>query len=120
VASGKGAVQGQIRTLIEQFVDSRAFADNYHHLLHALEQTTAKITKVTLLACERFVDVTGTQAADISTRHAGEVNTVIQLTMRAYQQSSEKADTAKSLDLIDRLMELGVYGIDKALENFER
>jgi len=87
VASGKGAVQGQIRTLIEQFVDSRAFADNYHHLLHALEQTTAKITKVTLLACEHFIDVTGTQAADINTRHAGEVNNVIQLTMRAFYAS---------------------------------
>jgi len=111
---------GEYGRLIEQFVDSRAFADNYHHLLNALEQTTAKITKVTLLACERFIDETGTQAADISTRHAGEVNNVIQLTMRAYQQSSEKADTAKSLDLIDRLMELGVYGIDKALEDFER
>lgn len=111
---------GEYGTLIEQFVDSRAFADHYSQLLHALEQTTAKIPEVTLLACERFIEITGSEAADISTRHAGEVNNVIQLTMRAYQQSSDKAGTARSLDLIDRLMELGVYGIDKALENFER
>jgi hypothetical protein len=107
-------------TLIEQFVGSGAFPDNYHHLLQALERTTAKIPEVTLLACERFVDVAGTEAANISTRHAGEVGTVIQLALRAYQQSSDRAGLPRSLDLIDRLMELGVYGIDRAMENFER
>lgn len=116
----EGDQLGEYDTLIQQFVESRAFADNYHQLLNALEQSTAKFPEVILLACERFIEIRGTEAADIGTRHGGEVNNDIQLTMRAYQQSSDKAGTARSLDLIDRLMELGVYGIDKALENFER
>ena len=116
----EGDQLGEYDTLIKQFIESRAFADNYHHLLHGMEHSTAKFPEVTLLACERFIEMRGSEAADISTRHAGEVNSVIHLTMRAYQQSTEKTTTARSLDLIDRLMELGVYGIDKALENFER
>ena len=116
----EGDQLGEYGQLIEQFVDSRAFTDNYPQLLYALNRTTASIPEFSLLACERFMDVAGAEAADISTRAAGDANNVISLTMRAYQQSSDAAGTARSLDLIDRLMELGVYGIDKALENFER
>ena len=116
----KGTQLEEYGRLINEFVPSKAFSRNYFPLLRALEQTTAKLPEVTLLACERFVDIAGLAAADISTREAGDADTVIKLALRTYQQSSDDTIRARSLDLIDKLMENGTYGIDDALEEFER
>ena len=106
--------------LITGFVCSGASSHDYFPLLVALERTTAKLPEVTLLACESFIDVAGLATADISTREAGDANTVIKLTLRTYQQSSDESIRARCLDLIDKLMEHGAYGINDALEEFER
>ena len=106
--------------LIAQFVLSGAFPKSRFPMLIALERTTAKLPEVTLSACERFINVTGLAAGDISTREAGDANTVIKLTLRTYQQSSDEAIRARCLDLIDKLMEHGAYGINDALEEIER
>ena len=116
----KGDQIGEYGRLINEFVSSRAFSQNYYPLLRALEQTTAKLPEATLLACERFVDIAGLAAADISTREAGDADTVIKLALRTYQQSSDDTIRARSLNLIDKLMEHGTYGINDALEEFER
>ena len=106
--------------LIEQFVLSDTFPKNRFPLLIALERTTVQLPEVTLSACERFIDVAGLAAGDISTREAGDSDTVIKLTLRTYQRSSDDTIRARSLDLIDKLMEFGAYGIHEALEDFER
>ena len=106
--------------LITGFVCSGASSSDFFPLLVALERTTAKLPEVTLLVCERFIDIAGLAAADISTGEAGDANTVIKLTLRTYQQSSDEKIRATCLDLIDKLMEHGAYGINDALEEFER
>ena len=116
----KGTELEEYSRLINEFVSSKAFSQSYFPLLRALEETTAKLPEATLLACERFVDVAGLAAADISTREAGDADYVINLTLRTYQQSSDETIRARSLDLIDKLMEQGAYGINDALEKFER
>ena len=103
--------------LIGQFVLSDGFPQNRFCLLMALEHTTAKLPQATLSACKRFIDVAGLAAGDISTREAGDAGFVIKLTLRAYQQSSDESIRARSLDLVDKLMELGAYGIHDALES---
>ena len=106
--------------LIAQFVLSNAFPKNRFSLLMALEGTTARLPEVTLSACEGFIDIAGLAAGDISTRESGDANTVIKLTLRTYQQSSDDTMRARSLDLIDKLLEHGTYGINDALEEVER
>ena len=106
--------------LIARFVSSDAFASNTFPLLVALERTTAKLPEVTLLACERFIDIVRLAAGDIRTSEAGDADTVIKLTLRTYQPSSDGAIRARCLDLIDKLMQNGAYGIQDALEEFER
>ena len=106
--------------LITGFVCSGASSGDYFPLLMALERTTAKLPEVTLLVCESLIDVAGLATGDISTREAGDANTVIKLTLRTYQQSSDETIRATCLDLIDKLMEYGAYGINDALEEFER
>ncbi len=106
--------------LIAQFVRSDAFPENRFPLLITLKRTTAKLPEVTLSACERFIDVAGLAAGDISTRGAGDANTVIELTLRTYQQSSDDTIRARSLNLVDKLMEFGAYGIHDAIEEVDR
>ena len=106
--------------LVTQFVSSDAFQQNYTHLLMALEETTGKLPEVTLSACERFIDFAGPASSDIGTGTAFSADTVTKLTLRIYQQSKEDTIRARSLNLIDRLMENSAYGINEALENFER
>ena len=106
--------------LITRFVCSGASSRDCFPLLVALERTTAKLPEVTLLACESFIDVASLATADISTSEALDANTVIKLTLRTYQQSSDETVRARCLDLIDKLMENGAYGINDALEEFER
>ena len=86
----------------------------------ALEESTAKLPEVTLTACERFVDIAGLASSDIGTGTAWSADTVTKLTLRIYQQSTEDAIRSRSLNLIDKLMENSAYGINEALENFER
>ena len=106
--------------LIIQFVSSDAFPDNFYTLLMALERSTAKLPEITLTACERFIEVAGMAASGISTRQARNADMAIKLTLRTYQQSVDDSVRARSLDLIDKYMEHSTYGIDSALENFER
>ena len=106
--------------LVAQFVSSDAFQQNYTHLMMALEETSAKLPEVTLTACERFVDIAGLASSDIGTGTAWSADTVTKLTLRIYQQSTEDTIRARSLNLIDKLMKNSAYGINEALETFER
>lgn len=110
----------QYEHLIAKFVLSSAFRGNRFPLLRALERTTAKLPEATLSVCRMFIDVAGLAAGDISTREAGDANTVTKLTLRTYQQGSDDIIRDRSLDLIDKLMELGAYGIHDAIEEVHR
>ena len=113
----EGTQLGAYVHLVTQFVSSNAFQQNYYPLLRALEETTAKLPEVTLSACERLVDIAGLATSNINVRGA---DTVVKLNLRIYQQSSNDTIRARSLNLIDKLMEHDTYGINKALEDFER
>ena len=106
--------------LIEQFVVSDTFPKSRFSLLLALERSTVQLPEVTLSACERFIEVAGLAAGDISTSEAGDADRVIKLTLRTYQQGLDETIRARSLDLIDKLFEYGAYGINDALEDIER
>lgn len=116
----EGTQLGEYAHLVTQFVSSDAFQQNYVHLIMALEKTTAKLPEVTLTACERFIDLAGPASSDIGTGTAFSADSVTKLTLRIYQQSTADTIRARSLNLIDKLMENSAYGIDEALENFER
>ena len=116
----KGTQLEEYEQLIAQFVSSDAFQQNYVHLIMALEETTAKLPEVTLTACERFIDFAGPASSDIGTGTAFSADSVTKLTLRIYQQSTDDTIRARCLNLIDKLMEHSAYGIDEALENFER
>ena len=116
----EGSELGDFSSLVARFVESEAFVGNEFDLFRALEYSTARLAEVTLSACERFVDVAGLSASDAQTSNAGHATHVIPLILRVYRESSDDQMGTKCLDLVDHLMELGAFGIERALEDFER
>lgn len=106
--------------LIEAFIQSAAFAVEHGQLIRALEESTAELPEVTILVCERFLDIVGGEAADIRTGAAGLADDVVQILVRIYNQSRNSKTQARCLDLFDRMAQSGVYGVDRALEQYER
>jgi hypothetical protein len=106
--------------LIEAFVRSPAFANHCFHVIHALDQTTAKLPVVMLLTCEQFLTTFGQEAGDIRTYRAADADTVCRLIIRAYNQASDEELQTRCLDVIDRMVQTRAFGFEKTLALFER
>jgi len=106
--------------LIEAFVQSRAFAKHYHEVIYPLTQTTSLLSAVTCVVCERFLEIVGFDAADIRTGSSADAHQVSQLIVRVYSQTTDSALQTRCLDVIDRMTEIGAYGLEDALESYNR
>lgn len=111
---------GQYENLTEVFIQSDAFASEHGRLIHALEQTTAELPEVPILTCERFLDIVGGDAADIRASAARHADDVVQILVRAYNQSRSTEMQARCLNLFDRMAKLGIYGVSRTLDQYER
>jgi hypothetical protein len=111
---------GEYRDLVRAFAHSRAFDTENDQLLEALQMTTARMPDESCLACERFLEVVGEDAANIQLRAAADVATALEILVRSYNQSRDPALQARCLDLFDRMAEIGVYQVTQAFEQYER
>jgi hypothetical protein len=107
-------------TLVDTFVRSPAFASHYFNVIHALDQTTAKLPEVTRFTCERFLMTFSQEAGDIRTGHAADADTVCRLIIRAYNQARDEGLQTRCLDVIDRMVQTRAFGFDKTLALFDR
>lgn len=106
--------------LLNGFVSSEAFTDNHRNLFHALEETTAKLPEITCTVCERFIETAGEDAADVRTHAAAESYQVTELLVRTYRQHQTESIQSRCLDLLDRLAQARVLGMENAFAEFER
>lgn len=87
----------------------------------SLEGTSQIGPTVLLRAGQRFVDAVGTDAANTAGTNAFAAEQLSELVLRAYRQAEDAPDLRRQcLDLFDRLLEVGGYGADKAIEAFSR
>ena len=110
----------QFTELAIAFIESSAFNDSYDDLLRALETCEVTLPEVSCLFAERFVEMAGAASGDISTAAAGDSADVSQLIVRVYSQTSDDSIRERALDVIDRMSALRSYGLEGALEAFER
>lgn len=115
-----GTELNEYQGLATIFIDSPAFGDGYADLLDALDGTTAEATNLICHFSERFLDVENNEVADIRTHAAGEADDVSKLVVRAYGQAREVTTRDRCLDIIDRMTDLGAYGLDNAIDYYER
>ena len=106
----------ELEDLIDAFTESSAFPQHMDNLMYALEQLPAEMPTNAITACERAVEITGTDLADpsASSSLAGlHLTTVVR---RLYRQGDQ--DTrVRCLDIIDRLAEFNLYDLERVLDD---
>ena len=106
--------------LIHRFCDSAAYQEDSFHLLSALEHSPHRLPGVTMVACEKFLERFGEEARDIRTHRVVDGSTATKLILRTYHQHQHDEWAAKCLDLIDRMCLERSYGVQRALDDYER
>lgn len=106
--------------LLTALIDSPSYVHASTQLLFTLEHAPDKIDDLVLKASQRFLSVFGSDAADIRTGAAGDARYVSKLVVRGLAQCQSPTHRAVLLDVLDQLLELGVYGINDAIEKSER
>ena len=107
-------------SLIRRFCGSAAYQEDSFHLLSALEHSPHRLPGVTMVACEKFLERFGDEARDIRTHRFVDGSTATKLILRTYHQHQHDEWTPKCLDLIDRMCLERTYGLEKALDDYER
>ncbi len=100
--------------LVEAFIRSAAFDENMDHLIDSLEKLGTKLPTSALEACERAVEAGGRELGDIRSARAIVGGDLITVVLRLYRQGGAET-RSRCLDIIDRLTDLNVYGVDRAL-----
>jgi hypothetical protein len=109
-----------VNKLVETFVRSRAFEENYRLLLHALVRSTAKLPGITIEACSRFLEIEGKNSLDFTKEAFAVAQSAVTLAFRGYQENVDDIKMRDSYqNLINRMLEMGVYGIERELSRFD-
>jgi len=106
--------------LLAALADSPALQDDPGAVFQSLESARKPLPKSVLNLCEGFVEAHGASLSDMSTAAAADATHIVQLAIRLHAQHADPETRRRCLDLIDRLVVLGVYGIDQNLALIER
>ncbi|PXY23466.1 hypothetical protein BAY59_27745 [Prauserella coralliicola] len=106
--------------LLAALIDSPSYDHATPQLLITLQYAPDKVDDLVLKATQRFLDIYGEEASDISTAASGDAHYISELIVRGLAQSRDRKHRAALLDVLDRLLELGVYGIEDAIAASER
>lgn len=110
------------RHLMRAFIESRAFETDSFSLFHLLIETHQKTTEEVILAAERVLSLSE-QADTLSaptSRHRG-MHSLDDLLLREYRATDCYPELRKRiLDILDRMLVLGLYGADKVIQEHER
>jgi hypothetical protein len=112
-----GGLLGDYERLVEAFIRSSTFDTNPYPLIHALENTTAKLPEITCLACEMFFEklcMNGGNQPFVRPDAVGK------LLLRIYSQQKEKVLQTRALNLMDRMLQLGEYSLSQVLAVYDR
>jgi hypothetical protein len=106
--------------ILSALIDSPSYDHATPQLLLTLQYAPDKVDDLVLKAAQRFVHVFGKDSADICTAASGDARYISELVVRGLAQSRDRAHRAALLDVLDLLLELGVYGIGDAIAQSER
>ncbi len=107
-------------SFLADLIASPSYVHATPQLLITLQEAPDKVDDLVDLAAHRFLDIYGGEAADIRTGAAGDSHYIADLVVRGLAQALDKKRISALLDILDRMVELGVYGVDRAIEHAER
>ncbi|MEV2250723.1 hypothetical protein AB0I94_09125 [Streptomyces sp. NPDC050147] len=119
-AALRGRRLGPYRRTLIALIDSHAFGAALPQLLITLEDAPDRVDELVLVCARRFVAVFGTASADLARGAAADARDIGRLLVRAYIQATAPASRSAILDLLDRLLLLGSYGVAEAINDSDR
>ncbi|MGW1463668.1 NACHT domain-containing protein [Streptomyces sp. NPDC002308] len=124
VGEAAAALRGQrlrpLREPLIRLIASASFSASLPQLFITLEHAPDRVDDLILACSQRFIQVKGSDSADMRTGAAGDARYVGELLIRAYAQATVRTKRAKVLDLIDQLLEIGAFGVADLVEMSER
>ncbi|MBB2504050.1 hypothetical protein H5411_33530, partial [Amycolatopsis echigonensis] len=105
--------------VVAAFAASCAFPDHFGDLFHSLEQSLRLLPSTTIIACERAVDHAGVELGDLSRAAAAISRDIVTVVLRLYRQG-DAVMRDRCLDVVDKLADVGAYGLPEALQHESR
>jgi hypothetical protein len=102
------------------FVRSPAYQKNSQSLLRRLADMSDAPVDIVVEAADQFVRKAGIGAGDIRQAAAADASTVSVLLVRACSQNPAPEVKEQALNAIDRMLEVGAFGIEESVESYER
>jgi hypothetical protein len=110
-----------LAAVLDGYTESPTFALTASDFFWSLERASQVSPAIVLRAGQRFVAAVGADAADPARTNASAAHTLSELVLRAYRQAEDDPDLRRQcLDLFDKLLEVGGYGADEAIDSFSR
>ena len=111
---------GEFEELVRALLSSRGLAEGRSQLMHALETSTAEVADLVVELAEKMLEnVEG--LGDIRTTAAGDAKELGELLIRVLGDTRDHpALRAQALDVLDRLVAAGAWGVVDAMESVER
>ena len=106
--------------LLTDLIASPSYIHATPQLLITLQEAPDKVDDLVDLAAHRFLDIHGEDVADIRTGAAGDAHYISELVVRGLAQTRDRARITALLNILDRLLQLGVYGVDRAIDGAVR
>ena len=101
---------------LKELIKSPTYIYVIPQLLIHLEKVTDKVDDLIDLALHRFIEINGDDIANMQTRSYR----ILDLVIRGLAQAKDKKRISALLDILDRLVEMNVYGINEKIEKIER
>ena len=111
---------GEYENIILSFVQNVSSPQHYYSLTRAFEKSPHPIPNTIIHVCKHYLDLAGSDSANIATELSPIADSLCELIVRKYGQTKEPAIQTQCLDLIDRMTEIGIYGLPEALESYRR
>jgi hypothetical protein len=110
--------------LIQAFMKSAAFSANAHTIIYALDKLSDPLPDITISICGGFLGAAGDEVRDFQKGAFADGIAAGELAIRGYKENRTKQTVQRRYgDLIDRMLKLGVYGLEekiKELSEFKR
>ncbi|MBL1085912.1 ATP-binding protein [Streptomyces actinomycinicus] len=108
------------RRTVTALIDAGAFVPALPQLLITLEDAPDRVDELVLACVRRFLTVLGAASADRASGAAADAHHIGELLVRAHAQAPSAARRSEILDLLDRLLLLGSYGVAEAVGKADR
>lgn len=109
------------RPLLLAFIQSTAFEENTFSFFHLLNDAHESVTEEVLFATERLLELAEQQDSSSLFRRYHDMNYLDDLLLKEYTATEHRPALRKQiLDIIDRMLVLGLYGTDKIVQEHER